>query len=112
MFMLMGPSSGSAHNSFVFLIECQANYILSCLRAMEKHSKDDDCLGSIALRQETMERYVAFLEDGFKDKVFGSGRSGWYRNKEGVNWTLWPKSFVSYWWRAYSCNEEDYDFSS
>ena len=62
------------------------------------------------LKEEALESHIEYLRECFRGKAFASGRSGWYRNGDGVNWTLWPKSFVSYWWRAYSCDERDYLF--
>ena len=31
-----------------------------------------------------------------KDKNFSGGCVSWYRNAEGVNWTLWPRSVITY----------------
>ena len=54
--------------------------------------------------------FVTYVDHHMKDKVFNGGCGAWYTNARGVNWTLWPKDLVSFWWTTYSCNNDDYVF--
>ncbi|MEA2681171.1 MAG: hypothetical protein QOK03_2893, partial [Candidatus Binataceae bacterium] len=37
LFLMYGPNTNLGHNSIIFMIECQANYILGCLEEMDSH---------------------------------------------------------------------------
>ena len=65
---------------------------------------------SIALKPEVLKNYEEFVQENMKGKVFADNSqvSGWYRNAQGVNWTLWPLDLVSYWWYTKSCNMKEY----
>ena len=38
LFMLYGPNTNLGHNSIIFMIECQANYVMDCLRQMDERN--------------------------------------------------------------------------
>ena len=40
LFVMTGPNTGLGHNSMVFMVESQLNYVLDCLRTL----RENDCL--------------------------------------------------------------------
>eukprot|EP00095_Tigriopus_kingsejongensis_P003336 maker-scaffold512_size150869-snap-gene-0.25 protein:Tk03336 transcript:maker-scaffold512_size150869-snap-gene-0.25-mRNA-1 annotation:"4-hydroxyacetophenone monooxygenase" len=104
-FVILGPGTGLGHSSIVFMIECQINYVVDCLRKLQASGKK-----SMDVKRSTLDEFVNWLDTNMKNMVFGSGCLAWYRNSEGVNWTLWPSDLTSYWRRTYSCDTGDYIF--
>jgi cation diffusion facilitator CzcD-associated flavoprotein CzcO len=88
LFMLVGPNTGLGHNSIVFMIESQVEYVLGALRTMEAGA-----LASIDVRQEVQDAYNAELQENLKDTVWSTGGcASWYLDDTGRNTTLWPGS--------------------
>jgi cation diffusion facilitator CzcD-associated flavoprotein CzcO len=52
-FLMYGPNTNLDHNSIIFMIECQAAFILRCLRRLL------DGAGSLEVEAEAMARYPA-----------------------------------------------------
>jgi len=108
-FILLGPGTGLGHNSIIYMIECQANYVCKGLKLMlEKKAK------SVVLKPEVLNNFKDFVQENMKGKVFADNSevAGWYRNKEGVNWTLWPLDLTSYWWHTVSFVQSQYYFKN
>ena len=53
LFLMYGPNTNLGHNSIIFMIECQANYILSCLRLMNESSLRPSTCGATLWRLST-----------------------------------------------------------
>ncbi len=67
---------------------------------------------SMRLRKKVLEDYVEESVRLIKKVAFGGAScpSGWYRNKHGVNWTLYHKDLISFWWETRSAEWQDYIF--
>ena len=104
-FTLLGPGTILGHNSVIFMIECQVNYIAEGIASMVRSGS-----GALVVKREVLEDYANFLKEGMEGKVFGrsGGCGGWYANSRGVNWTLWPGDLVSYWWRTRGFRRDQY----
>ena len=104
LFVLLGPNTGLGHSSIIYVIECQVNYIADAIRKLAKSGKKSmDC------KPGSLKRFVDYCDKHMENKVFNAGCMAWYKNKRGVNWTLWPRDLVTYWWFTYSCQiMEDY----
>src|SRR4051812_648485 len=88
MFMLVGPNTGLGHNSIVFMIESQVEYVLDAMRMMDARG-----VASVDVRREVQDAYNAELEDRLKDTVWSTGGcASWYLDDTGRNTTLWPGS--------------------
>lgn len=105
-FNLLGPGSGLGHSSIIFVIECQVNYVLDCIRSLS--SKPDK--KSMELKGFVFDDFLKYLNHSMKNKAFNGSCSAWYKNARGVNWTLWPNDLFSYWYYTYSCSEDEYIF--
>jgi len=92
-FALLGPGTGLGHNSIIFMIECQINYITEALRVMV-----DKKIRSVEVKKEVNDSYQSWMQQCMKNKVFDSPSCfSWYKNKNGVNYTLWPSHLTHYW---------------
>lgn len=104
-FILLGPGTGLGHSSIIFMIECQVNYIIDCMRKLQISGQK-----AMTVKKSVHDGFVTWLDESIKNRVFGSGGCvAWYQNAKGVNWTLWPKDLITYWSRTYSCEMSDYE---
>jgi cation diffusion facilitator CzcD-associated flavoprotein CzcO len=86
MFMLTGPNTGLGHNSIVYVLESQFNYVLSALRTLGKRGA-----GVFEVRREVQEAYNAELQEQLEGTVWNTGGcSSWYIDRNGKNTVLWP----------------------
>jgi cation diffusion facilitator CzcD-associated flavoprotein CzcO len=86
LFFLVGPNTGLGHNSIVFMIESQCNYVLSALALMEERGAAE-----LDVRPEAQARYNAELQERMRGTVWTSGGcASWYLDARGRNTTLWP----------------------
>jgi cation diffusion facilitator CzcD-associated flavoprotein CzcO len=86
LFFLVGPNTGLGHNSIVFMIESQCNYVLSALGLMERHGAAE-----LDVRSEAQASYNAALQERMRGTVWTAGGcASWYLDATGRNTTLWP----------------------
>ncbi len=86
LFMLLGPNTGTGHNSVVVMIEAQIDYVLACLRAMAERG-----VASVEVRREAQDAYNARVQSGLRGTVWSTGGcASWYLDSSGRNRTLWP----------------------
>ncbi len=85
LFLLIGPNTGLGHNSMVFMIESQLNYILDCLCMMDQRK-----LGVVEVRPEFQETFNVEMQKRMQGTVWTSGCKSWYLDANGHNTTLWP----------------------
>lgn len=85
LFIMIGPNTGLGHNSMVYMIESQLNYILDCLRVMERQH-----LRAVDVRPEAQEAFLEEMRRRTKGTVWASGCRSWYLDARGQNTTIWP----------------------
>jgi cation diffusion facilitator CzcD-associated flavoprotein CzcO len=86
LFFIVGPNTGLGHNSIVFMIESQCNYVLSALRLMDERGAAE-----LDVRPEAQASYNAQLQERMRGTVWTSGGcASWYLDANGRNTTLWP----------------------
>jgi cation diffusion facilitator CzcD-associated flavoprotein CzcO len=86
LFFLVGPNTGLGHNSIVFMIESQCNYVVSALRLMDERGAAE-----LDVRPEAQAAYNARLQEQMRGTVWTSGGcASWYLDANGRNTTLWP----------------------
>ncbi len=94
-FMMYGPNTNLGHNSIIFMIECQTEYILQAIRTLV-----DRDLAWLDLRGEVMEQYNAALQRRLGGSVWATVDKSWYKNEAGVITNNWAGSTIQYWWRT------------
>lgn len=85
LFLLIGPNTGLGHNSMVYMIESQINYILDCLRVMDQRH-----IQTFEVRPEVQETFNLEVQKRMQKTVWASGCASWYLDSRGCNVTLWP----------------------
>jgi cation diffusion facilitator CzcD-associated flavoprotein CzcO len=94
-FMMYGPNTNLGHNSIVFMLECQANYIVRCLKQMQR--KD---LLYLDVRPEAMAAYNWDLQTRLATTAWAATPSSWYKNSAGRITNNWHGTTTVYWWRT------------
>ncbi|HKT67617.1 MAG TPA: 4-hydroxyacetophenone monooxygenase, partial [Burkholderia sp.] len=86
-FMIVGPNTGLGHNSMVFMIESQIEYILGALQAMHRERAD-----AIEVRPLVEAQFNSDLQGKLKKAIWSTGGcKSWYLDpRTGKNTTLWP----------------------
>jgi cation diffusion facilitator CzcD-associated flavoprotein CzcO len=86
LFFIVGPNTGLGHNSQVFMIESQINYMLDGLRVMRERGAD-----VFEVRPDVQEDYNRRLQEAMRGTVWTDGHCrSWYLDDTGRNTTLWP----------------------
>ena len=104
MYQLVGPHTGLGHNSIIFMIEAQADYIVKCLKLVQDQKVD-----YIDVRPQAQARFLAEVTQALKGTVWQTGCKSWYQTAEGINFAIWPKSTWKYWLQTRHVNLGDYD---
>jgi len=86
-FMIVGPNTGLGHNSMVFMIESQVEYILQALKTMRDERAD-----AIEVRPHVERTYNEQIQQKLGRAIWSTGGcKSWYLDpKTGRNTTLWP----------------------
>jgi cation diffusion facilitator CzcD-associated flavoprotein CzcO len=93
LFLLTGPNVGLGHNSVVFMIEAQLNYLMDALRTMR-----DRGAARVEVRPEAQDAYNARIQERMPGTVWNRGGcSSWYLDANGRNTTIWPDFTWRFW---------------
>jgi cation diffusion facilitator CzcD-associated flavoprotein CzcO len=86
-FMIVGPNTGLGHNSMVFMIESQVEYILRALKTMQAERA-----AAIEVRAQVERSYNEQIQRKLGRAIWSTGGcKSWYLDpKTGRNTTLWP----------------------
>ncbi|AJK49092.1 flavin-containing monooxygenase [Burkholderia plantarii] len=86
-FMIVGPNTGLGHNSMVFMIESQIEYILGALDAMARERAE-----ALEVRPLVEADYNRRLQQRLGRAIWSTGGcKSWYLDpRTGRNTTLWP----------------------
>jgi cation diffusion facilitator CzcD-associated flavoprotein CzcO len=90
--MVIGPNTGLGHNSMIYMIESQLNYILDYLDTLDR-------TGAAAMdtRPGAQQRWCDGVERRMASTVWTTGGCvSWYLNAAGRNPTLWPGSTIGF----------------
>ncbi|WP_372366347.1 flavin-containing monooxygenase [Candidatus Uabimicrobium sp. HlEnr_7] len=101
-FLLLGPNTGLAHNSIIFMIEVQVQHILRCIKKLRDNKY-------IVVKKCAMEKFNHHIHEDLKNTVWQESCSSWYKTKEGKIPAIWPYSCTKYWYLARKPNPKSYD---
>ena len=90
-FLMIGPNSGLGHNSIIFMIESQLNYIVPAIQQVVQGD-----VAELDLAPAALEDFRAEVDRRTRHTVWSSGCDSWYLGPDGVNYTLWPGSTAEY----------------
>lgn len=94
-FMMYGPNTNLGHNSIIFMIECQTNYIVQAIRSLVERD-----LAWTDLRREVLDTYNTELQSELAGSVWAKVAKSWYVNEQGVITNNWSGTTIRYWWRT------------
>lgn len=105
-FMLYGPNTNLGHNSVIFQIECQVNYVIKWIKYMILNDKK-----CVEVQKDVQDKHNKKLQMELSQTVFSSDKcTSWYKNKRSkkiIN--NWPHSSYRYWWETCNINVNDCD---
>ena len=103
LYLLVGPNTGLGHNSLIFMIECQMDYIVQALQHLRRSGRR-----TLRLRVAVANADYRELQDKMKSTVWSSGCHSWYQNARGQIDTLWPGYTWQYWLQTRRFKADDY----
>jgi cation diffusion facilitator CzcD-associated flavoprotein CzcO len=104
LFIMTGPNTGLGHNSMVFMIESQLNYVLDCLRVMRERGAQ-----TVEVREDAQTAFNEKLQADMKGTVWTAGHcKSWYLDHTGRNTTLWPRTSYRFRQRTRRFDPEKY----
>jgi cation diffusion facilitator CzcD-associated flavoprotein CzcO len=104
-FMIVGPNTGLGHNSMIYMIESQVQYIADCLRVLRRRNAR-----AMNLRPDVQRDYNARLQHDMRRSVWSSGCHSWYQTRSGKVTALWPGFSFSFRKRTRRVRPGDYRF--
>jgi cation diffusion facilitator CzcD-associated flavoprotein CzcO len=108
LFFMKGPNTGLGHNSQVFMIESQVNYILDGLRVLEERGAD-----VFEVRPEVQDEFNREIQEALKGTVWTAAHcQSWYLDEHGRNRTLWPTFSYEFRRRTRRFRPDDYVLES
>jgi cation diffusion facilitator CzcD-associated flavoprotein CzcO len=105
MFQLVGPNTGLGHNSVIFMIERQVEYIMKCLKKM-----DDKGTSYLCLKDSAQKQFNDNLQERLKGTVWTSGCQSWYQQADGRNVVIWPGTTWRYQQELKAIDENAYEW--
>ncbi|NHB58576.1 NAD(P)/FAD-dependent oxidoreductase [Acinetobacter sp. 194] len=104
-FQLLGPNTVLGHNSVIFMIESQVNYILQLIQTVDRtHTQ------AVVVKDQVQDQFNEKIQDQFQGTVWQSGCVSWYQQDGGKNFALWPSYTWKYWLNTLKVNPSDYRF--
>jgi cation diffusion facilitator CzcD-associated flavoprotein CzcO len=86
LFLLVGPNTGLGHNSIVFMIESQVDYVGDALATMRRRGAN-----RLEVRPQAQAGYNAEVQRLTRGTVWVSGGcASYYIDRNGRNSSLWP----------------------
>jgi cation diffusion facilitator CzcD-associated flavoprotein CzcO len=103
LFLLLGPNTGLGHNSMVFMLESQYNYVVDALERLR-----DPEVAYLDVREDALADFQREVTRRNQRTVWASGCHSWYLSDDGYNFTLWPGYTFEYWHRTRRFDPDSY----
>jgi cation diffusion facilitator CzcD-associated flavoprotein CzcO len=85
LFLLTGPYTGIGHNSIVYMLEAQFEYVLGALDALRERAA-----ATVDVQPEAMQAFATEMQRELQGSVWNSGCASWYLDAHGRNTSVWP----------------------
>lgn len=104
-FIMYGPNTNLGHGgNIIFHGECQANYIVSCLRHLASTKSS-----AMEVTQAAFDRYTKQIDERIARTVWSTpGISSWFKNSQGRVTTNSPWRIAEYWHMTRQVEPNDY----
>lgn len=103
-FMMYGPNTNLGHNSIVYMIESQSNYILDAIQTTQQKS-----LLFTNIRADVQDKFNQYIQEKMKKTIWSQGCTSWYQTADGKNTNNWPGFSFEYRQRTRKFDLENYD---
>ena len=103
LFIMLGPNTGLGHNSMIYMIESQTNYILDAVKKMQAQN-----IQAIEVRKDVQTKFNEEIQKKLEGTVWLSGCKSWYLSENGKNYTVWPGFTLEFRNRTKHINLNDY----
>ncbi|MDH5675084.1 MAG: NAD(P)/FAD-dependent oxidoreductase [Myxococcales bacterium] len=107
LFLLSGPYTGLGHNSMIYMLESQFEYILGALSALQQRQA-----ATLQVRAEAAMAFDQEMQDKLEGTVWTSGCASWYLDENGRNTTVWPDFSFRFRNRTRKFDAMNYDFET
>lgn len=104
LFQLVGPNTGLGHNSVIFMIENQVQYVLRAIQHTLEHQ-----LRFLHLTADAQKQFNDDLQERLKGTVWESGCNSWYQQADGRNIVIWPGTTLRYQHELRRIRLQDFD---
>jgi cation diffusion facilitator CzcD-associated flavoprotein CzcO len=91
LYMIYGPNTNLGHNSIVFMIESQVNYILDAIQTLTKKG-----LRYTDIRADVQNSFNTTIQERMKSTIWAQGCTSWYQTADGKNTNNWPGFTLEY----------------
>jgi cation diffusion facilitator CzcD-associated flavoprotein CzcO len=91
LFMLYGPNTNLGHNSIIYMLETQTDYVLEALRHAASHGAR-----WLDVRPEAHREFNEEVQGELKRTVWQAGCDSWYVTEAGKNTNNWPSFTFDY----------------
>ncbi|VAV89075.1 Cyclohexanone monooxygenase [hydrothermal vent metagenome] len=88
-FFMLGPNTGLGHSSMILMIESQLKYMLAAIKAIKPGQ-------TITPKAEAVQAYNQQIQAELATKVWATSCKSWYKQENGFNSTMWPRSTSAY----------------
>lgn len=105
LFILYGPNTNLGHNSIIYMLESQFEYVLRCVKAVSKKKAR-----TLDVKEKVMRRFNDGIQEQIDGTVWQAGCTSWYQNASGKNTNNWPTFTFKYRALTHNVDPEDYHF--
>jgi cation diffusion facilitator CzcD-associated flavoprotein CzcO len=105
MFMLYGPNTNLGHNSILFMIEQQVDYILAALEQVERRGA-----GAIDVTEGALTRWDEEMLRRSAETVWAADCTSWYKTDDGRITNNWIGHTTEYRRRMHAPDWDDWRF--
>lgn len=106
LFLLYGPNTNLGHNSIIFMIEQQVNYMVKALDALKARGAR-----ALAVKPSAHERFNAQLQRDLEDTAWAGSCSSWYKTASGKITNNWSGDTKTYREMTSEVRLDDYEIA-
>ena len=107
MFHFYGPNTNLTHNSILFMLECQMEYVVQLLRA-----KRDRGAAAVEVTSEAVRRFQAWLAEDLKKTIWTRPCGRPFQSSTGQIIRNWSRYTIGYWRMTRRLKMSDFAFTN
>jgi cation diffusion facilitator CzcD-associated flavoprotein CzcO len=103
-FILYGPNTNLGHNSIIYMLESQTDYVMAAIRHVGAFDST-----WVNVRPEAQQQYADEIQERLGGTVWEAGCDSWYQTSTGKNTSIWPSYTFEYRFRTRRFDADNYD---